>query len=419
VTDLRRNVLALGADYALFMVGLAFASQATILPAFAASLGAPNVVIGAIPAVMTLGWALPSLFAAGHTAALPRKLPFVVRWTVLERLPFPGLALLAFLVADRAPALTLALMLALLLAITGVGGALMPAWMDIVGRAIPTRMRGRFFALASLAAGMLGFGASLLAARALTAWPGAPGFGICFLGATVAMALSFLALLFVREPPGGTAAPAIPLGDHLRRVPSLLRRDPNLAWYLVARGLAVVGTMAAGFFTVHALRAWEAPAGQVGLFTALLLAGQVLGTATLGWVADRTGHRVVIMAGIAATLAANGVALAAPSLALFGLVFVLTGFQNAAITVSNLNVLLEFAPSEKERPTYIGLGLTAMAPVSFGAPLAAGLLADLTGLRAVFALAALAALVGLGLLWARVRDPRATRGLAPVAEVGA
>ena len=97
----------------------------------------------------------------------------------------------------------------------------------------------------------------------------------------------------------------------------------------------------------------------------------------------------------------------------------LTGFQNAAITVSNLNVLLEFAPSEKERPTYIGLGLTAMAPVSFSAPLAAGLLADLTGLRAVFALAALAALVGIGLLWARVRDPRATRGLAPVAEVGA
>ena len=288
MTDLRRNVLALGADYALFMVGLAFASQATILPAFAASLGAPNVVIGAIPAVMTLGWALPSLFAAGHTAALPRKLPFVVRWTVLERLPFPGLALLAFLVADRAPALTLALMLALLLAITGVGGALMPAWMDIVGRAIPTRMRGRFFALASLAAGMLGFGASLLAARALTAWPGAPGFGICFLGATVAMALSFLALLFVREPPGGTAAPAVPLRDHLRRVPSLLRRDPNLAWYLVARGLAVVGTMAAGFFTVHALRAWEAPAGQVGLFTALLLAGQVLGT---GWTMPRPWAR--------------------------------------------------------------------------------------------------------------------------------
>ena len=60
MSDLRRNVLALGLDYGLFMVGLAFASQTTILPAFAAWLGAPNVVIGAIPAVMTLGWFLPS-----------------------------------------------------------------------------------------------------------------------------------------------------------------------------------------------------------------------------------------------------------------------------------------------------------------------------------------------------------------------
>lgn len=50
---LRHNVIALGADYGLFLVAMSFASPATILPAFAASLGAPNVVIGAIPAVMT------------------------------------------------------------------------------------------------------------------------------------------------------------------------------------------------------------------------------------------------------------------------------------------------------------------------------------------------------------------------------
>jgi len=78
---------ALGADYALFGVGLSFASQSTILPAFAAYLGAPNVVIGAIPAVMTLGWFLPSLFAAGHTETLARKLPFVLRYTLAERIP--------------------------------------------------------------------------------------------------------------------------------------------------------------------------------------------------------------------------------------------------------------------------------------------------------------------------------------------
>src|SRR5262245_24787042 len=71
--QLRHNVGALGADYALFVVGLTFASQSTILPAFAEHLGASNVVIGAIPALMTLGWFLPSLFAAPYTRSRERR----------------------------------------------------------------------------------------------------------------------------------------------------------------------------------------------------------------------------------------------------------------------------------------------------------------------------------------------------------
>src|SRR6185295_1037006 len=199
VSPLRFNVLVLGTDYGLFMVGLTFASQSTILPAFAAWLGAPNVLIGAIPAVMTLGWFLPSLFAAGYTETLTRKLPFIMRWTAGERVPFLVMALLAFFTAERWPNLTLGLMLLMLLLITGVGGVLMPAWMDLIARTLPTTIRGRFFALSNL----------------------------------------------------------------------------------VARGLAMTGSMASGFYTVYALRAWEAPAAQVGVFTALMLVGQSVGTLTL------------------------------------------------------------------------------------------------------------------------------------------
>src|SRR5439155_18706744 len=193
---LRRNVLALGADYGFFMVGLSFASQSTILPAFAAYLGAPNVVIGAIPAVMTLGWFLPSLFAAGHTETLARKLPFVLRYTVWERVPFAVLSLAAFFLADRAPALTLTLMLLMLLVITGVGGVLMPAWMDIIGRLIPVTTRGRFFAFANLAAGAGGFAGSFATASILAAVPAPARYGACFIGAAVCMALAYRALAF-------------------------------------------------------------------------------------------------------------------------------------------------------------------------------------------------------------------------------
>ena len=409
-----RNVLLLGADYGLFLVGLAFASQATILPAFAAWLGAPNVLIGAIPAVMTLGWFLPSLFAAGHTETLPRQMPFIMRWTGWERAPYLVMALLAFFVADRAPGLTLAIVLALLLVSTGVGGLLMPSWMDLIGRTVPTATRGRFFALASLAAGVMGFGASFVVADVLARVPAPHGYGICFLLASAALGLSWAALAFVREPEGRPTRAPVALGAYLARVPGLLRRDRNLSWFLAARAFAIAGTMAGGFYTVYALRAWEAPPGRAGVFTALLVAGHALGTLTLGWVADHAGHRLVLLAGAAATVAASAVALLAASLATFEIVFVLVGFHTAAVGVSALNVLLEFAPTQDARPTYIGLGSTAMAPVAFATPLIGGLMADALGFRTVFVTALVVGLVGLVMLATLVHDPR--RAVARPAE---
>ncbi len=412
---LRRNVLALGGDFALYMVGLAFASQATILPAFAASLGAPNVLIGAIPAVTTLGWLLPPLFMAGHTEALERKLPFVLRYTVWERAPYLALALTAFLVAERAPTLALGLVLAVLLAMTGVSGALLPAWMDIVGHAIPVMLRGRFFAIWSIIASLGGLAASFATTSILAVIPAPANFGMCFVAASVCMALSYVVLTLVREPPPITPpAPSMPVRAYLARIPALVRRDRNMAWFLAARGCTVVGVMGSGFFTVYALRVLGAPAWRAGVFTTMLLAGQVAGNLVFGWTADRFGHRVVLATGTAAMACASLVALAAPSVDLLLLAFFLDGVYDAALAVSGLNILLELAPAAGERPTYVGLGRTAVAPIAFAAPLLAGLLADAAGFATVFAIGSGFSLVALVLLITRVRDPRrATADAAP------
>jgi MFS family permease len=334
----------------------------------------------------------------------------VVRYTVWERAPFLVLALAAFLLAERAPAVTLAVLLLMLLTLTGVGGVLMPAWMDIIGRAIPVTVRGRFFAGSSLVAGVGGFAGSFLTARILSTVSAPASYGVCFLCAAACMAVSFAALVLVREPPAAAAAPPVALRVYLARVPALLRRDRNLRWFLLARALGMIGGIGNGFYTVYALAAWAPPDSQVGVFTALLLVGQVAGTVTLGWLADRAGHRLVLVTGLAAMVGASALALAAPSLEAFGGVFLLAGVQGSAITISNLNVLLEFAPSPEERPTYIGLGTTSLAPVAFGAPLVAGLLADAWGFAAVFGVAVAAGTIALIVLTGMVTDPRETTG---------
>jgi MFS family permease len=409
----RHNVVALGADYGLFLVAMSFASPATILPAFAASLGAPNVVIGAIPAVMTLGWFLPPLFAAAHTESLERKLPFVLRYTIWERVPFAVLAAAAMWLAPAWPALTLALLLAMLVAVTGVGGALTPAWMDIVGRAVPVTMRGRFFAFTAVAAAAAGLAGSALTTEILARVPAPTSYALCFVCATVCMFGSLAALMLVREPAASAPPPAHPgLRSYLRRVPTLLRDDRNLRWFLVVRWFSIVSSMASGFYAVYALRAWDAPAAMLGVFTALLLTGSMVGLLALGWIADRAGYRVVVMTGIAATLGANLVALAAPSLTAFGAVFVLAGLQEAAFRIAYPTVLLEFAPRPEAQPLYIGVGNTAITPIAFVAPIAAGVLADRAGFAAVFVTATVAGALALATIALRVREPRHVRALA-------
>lgn len=403
---LRRNALALGADFALFMTGLAMSSQATIIPAFAVHLGAPNVVIAAIPAVMTLGWFLPALFAAGHTEALERRLPFLIRWTIWERVPYLVLGAAAFLLAPVAPALTLAVVITMLGISTGLGGFLMPPWMDLVGRAIPLHLRGRFFAVASATGNAGGLLAGLAATSVLATVPPPGSYGICFLLTAAFLALSLGCFLFTREPPRAETRPARPLRDYLAAMPGLLRRDANFSWYLTSRAIAIAGQMANGFHTVYALRAFEAPAWQAGVFTSVMLAGQVTASFGLGWVADRAGHRLALGMGVALSAAANLLAVGAPSLAVYTAVFALLGANQAALHVSAQTILLEFARDEAERPTYVGLGNTAMAPVALVTPFAAGALADGLGFAPVFLLAAAFGLAGLLVLALRVREPR-------------
>jgi MFS family permease len=197
-------------------------------------------------------------------------------------------------------------------------------------------------------------------------------------------------------------------------MPALLRNDRNLAWYLVARSLSAIGAAGTAFYTVYALQAWQLPAAAAGMFTALMLLGTIAGTLVLGWLADHAGHRVVLLAGVVASVAGNAIALAAASPGVFSVAFVLAGVQSASVTISGLNVLLEFAPAVETQPTYVGLGHTSGAPAAFVAPLIGGVLADAAGFSGAFVFAALGGTAAMLLLALRVRDPRHVRALTVV-----
>jgi MFS family permease len=111
----------------------------------------------------------------------------------------------------------------------------------------------------------------------------------------------------------------------------------------------------------------------------------------------------------AATALAALVACLAGSPAWLWVTFGLLGVAIAAGSVSGPNIILEFCAPE-DRPTYIGLTNTILAPVATLGPIIGGWLATWAGYRVMFGGAACLALAGGVLMAIWVREPRHTAG---------
>ena len=404
--NLRRNFLVLTLDMGFFALAWTFASTATILPAFVERLGASNVLIGAIPSAMVLGYSLPPLFAANYTERLPRKLPFVLAYTAWERFPFLVLAAGAYWLAPRSAVLTIGLILLCLLVASGFGGVLTPAWMDFIGTAIPPRWRGRLMASGSVFGSGLGLGGAALTGYFLRHYPFPTSYAVSFLTGFVLVVLSWGALALAKEPESRSSKPHVGMLSYLRSLPDVLRRDRDFAWYLGTRALAAFSGMGNAFYTVYALRTLGAHEDVVASFTFVLMGSQAVANVAMGALADRVGHKPVLVLGYAASAVGNLLAVTASGPERMYVVFACMALGFAAYNVSNLNIAVEFAPPEA-RPTYIGLSSTLIAPLSVAASLIGGAVADGAGYRVVFVGATIAAVLSGTLLATRVRDPRA------------
>ncbi len=283
----KRNFTANFIDVMFFSLALAFASMQTIVPIYLRQLGATPLLIGLVPALVQTGQVLPPLFAAPYVAPLRRKLPFLLRMTLFERIPWPLLAVACALLSVRYPTVMLGITV-VLLAIYGLGGGVcVPAWMDIVARVTPLRMRGKLFGWSGAMSGVLGVAGGLGAERVLATYAYPYNFALCFAAASVCMLLSFIALAAIREPEVLNPNPGTPVLQYARMLPPLLRRDRDFSMFIVARILGALGGMAITFVAIYAVEQRGLPESLAGRFTAIMLGTQVITTPCLAcWLID-------------------------------------------------------------------------------------------------------------------------------------
>ena len=402
---LRHNIIVNLLDGGFFGVAIGFASFGTILPLFVASMTDSATLIGLVPAIHASGWLLPQLFTASHTSRLRRYKRTVLITTIHERIPFLGFAIVALLLPKIG--LQAGLIFTFLFLIwQGLGGGFTAnSWTSMISKIFPPESRGTFFGTQAAVANLFISGAAVGAGYLLSAFDAPVNFAYCFLIAIIFFTISWFALALTREPADyDKVIEENPL-PFWHGAAEILRRDKNFDWFLSSRILSQFATMGFSFYIVYALRRFHMDAVTAGYLTATLTIGQTVANASMGWLGDRVGHRLMLIIGAASALFSSLLAWFAPSLAWFFPIFILSGFANVSIWTNGMTMTVDFS-GEKERPFYIGLAQTLTAPATIIAPLIGGWIADTQGFVRTFGLSTISSLVVISILIFLVKEPR-------------
>lgn len=390
---------------ALFQLSMSFIYGPTVISLYASYLTSSAVLIGLIPALQNGMFFVPQLLLARHAQSLANIKPWLVRYNLLERIPYGAIALMILLWPGAPPALSYTvLLLGLSLAMAG-GGVTNPAWKKMIAKVVPVRRRGLMFGTSNALGGLLGVGGAALSGFIFERWEYPFTFGISFLLCFLVQMVSWVVLRMNREPTVAVTATQTDAREYWRNLPRILKADRNFRRFLIARTVSMLGSMGTAFYVVYAREAFGISDTFVAGLTMAALIAQSVSTPLLGQIGDRFGHKLLMeLSGLFLVAALVAAILTASSTGLY-LVFVLSNLSMASGMISAMAITMEFGPPD-EMPTYSALASTVQALPVLLAPLVGGWLVDVAGYKQMFGVAIVLSLAGVLYMHWLVRDPR-------------
>lgn len=354
----RRNFICHLLEGGLYMGGLAFLSPESVMPKMAETLGAQPTLIAMMPALLPAAFSLLGLFVAPMVERLHHHKPWVLTFGLLQRLPYLVTGLILLLVEDIDDRILPIVVLTPV--ISGVvGGIGVVAWMEMVTRMVPERLRAAGWAARYIMQAAIGMGAGGVIHSILTHLPGKQGYAWLHLITFGFLALSWLSQLPMREPP----APHPPHPDptesyaaRLRSLPSLVWHQPHLIKFIFVRFTGMGYLMLVGFLTVHALRITGRVEADEGLFVSFQNVGTILGCILAGWIGYRSGGKMLLLTSRALCLILCLWIGSAHSFSSFTIAYFVLGFGLFIDRVGDLTLAAELCPSNRRSTLQAVLG---------------------------------------------------------------
>ncbi len=341
--QVRRGLLLSIAEGMLAQVHITLTAGA-FLTGYALMLGAGNVTVGIVAALPFLIQPLQLLGAWLIERQGARK-PLAVGGSLGRSL------WLVLLVLPYLPLSTTQRLVALVVTLT-VANALLTlcsnAWLNWMTDLVPPRLRGRYFGTRSSAmaavAMAVNFGGGLWLDRMRAADRAVEGYAGIFTLAILCGAVGSLLLSRQPEPPLVQSA-RLPIREVVRRP----LQHPSFRGFMIGLMVwhAALG-MAVPFFSAHALTVLQLPFQTLAMFDVITAAVSIGTVGLWGQLADRVGHRRVLLTCIAGVILLPWCWVVATPTVLWPLYFnaVLSGIWWSGLNLALSNRLMEQVPAE-------------------------------------------------------------------------
>src|SRR5258708_4630818 len=295
---LRRNFILFFLDFTLFGTAFTLIGNTTVVPDFVRHLTSSEQIIGLAGSIYSFSWLLPQLmFAQLINRGKHRK-----AWLTWTAVPFRLImAVMALSIALTGPGNRNAILLIFLggySLFAATDGLVTIVWADLIGSAMPERLRGVLFSAGQFAVafGALGMRAVV---RALLGSGGPPfpqNYAQMFGLAALLFVIAGVCLaLLVEEKQQSPAQVGPTFKEYLPYVGNVLRQDRAFRFFIITRGLLDFTMIAAPFYIIFG-------AERLNLSSATLVGDSIL-LATVGGavfaifmtsLSHRYGRRAVI-----------------------------------------------------------------------------------------------------------------------------
>lgn len=353
----RRNFLCHCLEGGLYMGGLAFLQPETVMPKMVEQLGGRSAIIAIMPALLPAAFAAAGLFVSPVVERLTRFKPWVMFFGLLQRLPYLITGLLLWHAQD-ARSWLLALVVLTPLASGLVGGVGVVAWMEMVTRMVPERVRAAGWAARYIMQACIGMGAGAVIHQVLTHMPGQRGYAVLHLIAFGFLLLSWLSQAFMRELPAAHHyhPPVGSYAGYLRGLPALLRAQPLLLRMVAVRFTGMGYLMVVSFLTLHALHTTGRPEADEGHFVSFQNIGTILGSMLAAWLGYHSGGKVLLILSRVVCVVLCVWACLTSSFSGFTAAYFVLGFGLFLDRVGDLTLTAELCPPERRSTLQAVLG---------------------------------------------------------------